>query len=77
MKDIELEFDRLLDPILQDKSIWSSGNKFTMAMTELCRNTFLEGFNEDDIRKLITELYRRRDLKMDYHFKSKGFDYSI
>lgn len=77
MNNIELEFDRLLEPILSDESIWSCGNKLTIATLDLCKQVVSEGYSKEDFQKIMLELYRRREPMMEERFKRTGLGYTL
>ncbi len=77
MKNIEQEFDRLLEPILSNKSTWSGGDEFTTATLELCKQVVSEGYNKEDFQKIMIELNRRREQILEEHFKRTGLEYTL
>ncbi|MCR5661462.1 MAG: hypothetical protein K6G50_04970 [bacterium] len=77
MNPIEQEYDRLLAPILSNESIWSNGNMLTIATLELCEQVFSEGYNKEDFKKIMIELYKRREPMMEERFKRTGLGYTL
>ncbi len=77
INNTELEFDKLLSPILSDKDTWTDGNKLTIATFDLCRKFFSEGYSKEEIFQILSELYKRRESMMKDYIKQTGADYYL
>lgn len=64
---INHEFDKYIDPILSDKSIWTSSVRFEEARAKLRVGLHNEGYSPDYIISVCTELMKRWEpLYQDY-----------
>lgn len=57
---INHEFDKYIDPILSDESIWRNSNNFRQARKELYCSLRREGYSDEYINnEVIVELFKR------------------
>ena len=58
-EDINHEYDKFINPILADKSVWSVANKFREARLKLYATLSREGYSSEYVSNVAAELIKR------------------
>ena len=69
------EYNKHIDPILSDRSIWADRIKFTQEYKKLFSRLHLAGYNYQYIANVAQELFKRWGPLYDDFLNTSGFRY--
>ncbi len=76
--NINHEYDKYIDPILSDKSIWSVPSNFRKAKRMLYVSLIREGHSDEFLHNVVEELFKRWEpLYDEYHRNAFYFEDDI